>query len=413
MIAAVLRLLAAVSIAGRAIVRNTLRAVLTIVGIMIGIAAVVTMTALGRGAREAVGGQIASLGSNALIVFPESTRTSGARSGAGGTGSRLSELDCEGLVQGSTSIAAASPFMNAIAQVIYEGENAKPMIIGTRLDYFTIRNWGLTRGALWDTSQESVGARVALIGTTTARDLFGTVDPLGRTIRIGKYPYTVIGILEEKGASPLGQNQDQVVVMPITTMRSKVLPTRAHDVHGLMLSATSPDTTDRAKVQAEAILRQRHRIADGDEDDFVVRSQAEFQALQESVFGALSALLVSIAAISLVVGGIGVMNIMLVGVTERTREIGIRMAIGARELDILVQFLIEAVLLSLLGGVAGTLLGYAAIRGLGSALDLPLTLDRDALYAALVVSTAVGVVFGFFPARRAAQLDPVVALGRE
>jgi putative ABC transport system permease protein len=410
---AFLRLVAAVVIAGRAIARSTLRAALTILGITIGIAAVVTMTALGRGAREAVGGQIASLGSNALIVFPESTRSSGARSGAAGTGSRLSELDCDALVQGSTSIAAVAPFMNGLAQVIYEGENVRHMAIGTRRRYFEIRGWNLVRGELWTESQESVSARVVVLGTMTARELFGPVDPIGRTIRIGRHPYTVLGVLEEKGASPLGQNQDEVVIMPITTMRAKVLPSRANDTHGLLVSATSAETTDRAKAQTEAILRQRHRIAEGEEDDFVVRSQAEFQALQESIFGALSALLVSIAGISLVVGGIGVMNIMLVGVTERTREIGIRMAIGARELDIMVQFLVESVLLALLGGAFGTGFGYLAIRGIGGALDLPLTLDQDALIAALAVSSIVGVVFGFVPARRAARLDPVLALGRE
>jgi putative ABC transport system permease protein len=402
---------AALVIAGRAITRSGLRAALTILGITIGIMAVVTMTALGRGARESVGAQIASLGSNALIVFPNSTRSSGARSAV--TGSRLSELDCEGLVHGSTSIAAAAPFLTAGGLAVFQGENAKTSIIGTRLDYFAIRSWHVVRGERWTRSAETIGAKVVVLGSQTAKDLFGSVDPVGHTIRLGRHPYQVIGVLEEKGASAIGQNQDQSVLMPIATMRSKIFATRPNETHGLLVSATSEATAERAKKQVESILRQRHGIVEGEEDDFVVRSQAEFRALQDAVFGALSALLVSIAAISLVVGGIGVMNIMLVSVTERTREIGIRMAIGAREADILAQFLVESLLLALVGGLAGTLLGLLAIQALASLLDWSLALHADSLVAALVVSTFVGLVFGFFPARRAARLDPVQALGRE
>ena len=318
MIRGTLRLLSAVVIAVRAVRRNTLRAALTILGITIGVAAVVTMTALGGGARDSVGGSISNLGTNALIVFPQSARASGLR-GAGSVGSRLSELDCDALVRESTSIRAVAPFLTAAGQVYYEANNAKPTIIGTRLAYFEIRNWKITKGALWPTGAEAVSDRVVVLGSQTARDLLGSLDPVGRIIRIGRHTYEVLGVLEEKGASPLGQNQDEVVIMPITTMRSHVLFTRPHDTHGLMVAASSAETTDRAKVQTEAILRQRHHVKDDDEDDFVVRSQAEFKALQGAVFGALTALLVSIAAISLVVGGIGVMNIMLVSVAERTR----------------------------------------------------------------------------------------------
>ena len=405
------RILSAIVIALRAVRRNTLRAALTVLGITIGVAAVVTVTGLGQGARSAVSEQIANLGSNSLIVFMRSARPSGAKSAAGG--SRLSELDAEALVRESTSIKLAAPFMRATGQVIFEGQNASPSIIGTRLSYFEIRNWKITKGDLWSQSAEAISEKVVVLGVQTAHDLFGSADPIDRSVRIGRYPYRVVGILEEKGQSPFGQSQDEIVLMPITTMRTHVLFTRPYDTHALLLSATAESTSDRAKEQAEAILRQRHRIKEGDEDDFAIRSQAEFQAMQDAIFGALSMLLIGIAAISLVVGGIGVMNIMLVSVAERTREIGIRMAIGAREGDILVQFLMEALVLATLGGIVGSTLGYAAVLGLGKALGWPMRVDPLALALALATSTGVGLVFGFFPARRAARLDPVQALGRE
>ena len=406
-----LRALSSILIAFRAVQRNKLRAGLTILGIMIGIAAVVTMTALGKGARESVSSQVQSLGSNALMVFPRSARASGARNNT--SGNRLSELDCDPLVDQSTSIRLAAPFLRASTQAIYEGTNTKTSAIGTRLSYFEVRNWKAVKGTLWEASSEAVNEKVVVIGQTTARELFGTGEPVGRMIRIGRHPYRVIGLLEGKGNSPFGEDQDQVVLMPITTLRTHVLQTRPWETQGIMLSATGPETIESARRQATAILRQRHHIADGEDADFVVRTQAEFQALQDSIYGALSALLVSIAGVSLVVGGIGVMNIMLVSVTERTREIGIRLAIGAREADILIQFLMEAIVLALAGGVAGSLLGWGTILALSAALGWSMKLDPGALGVALGASSAIGVVFGYFPARRAARMDPVQALARE
>jgi putative ABC transport system permease protein len=412
MFSSVSRVWASVVLALRAVTRNKLRALLTVLGITIGVAAVVTVTALAAGARAQVAGQIEALGSNALIVFPRSARASGARS-ASGTGSRLSELDCEALTREATSIKACTAFLRGAGQVIYEGRNSKPSIIGARLPYFEIRNWKPSRGDLWTATSEGTSERVVVIGKVTATDLFGPEEPVGRVIRIGVHPYRVLGVLEEKGPSPFGQSQDDIVLMPITTMRSHVLAARRNEAHALMMSATSAETSERAKKQAEAILRDRHRIKAGDEDDFVVRSQAEFKAMQDAAYGAISALLVGVAAISLVVGGIGVMNIMLVSVTERTREIGIRMAIGAREIDILVQFLVEALVLATLGGLLGSALGVGAIVAFAYTLDWQMRLDVASLVVALVTSTTVGLVFGFFPARRAARLDPVLALARE
>jgi len=405
-----LRFLSSVAIALRSVLRNKLRAALTIVGITIGIAAVVTMTALAAGARTQIGGQIASLGTNSLVVFPQSSRSSGAKTT---TGSKLSEGDCQALERESTSIRAAVPFMRSSAQVVYEGRNIKAEVIGSRSTYLDVRNWNITRGEGWTPSSENVSEKAVLIGANTTKELFGTTDPVGRTIRIGKYPYRVIGVLEEKGPSPFGQSQDDVVIMPITTMRSHVRFARPGETDAIFMSATTPETTERAKKQAEAILRQRHHIQEGEEDDFLIRSQAEIKELQESITGLLSMLLVGIAAVSLIVGGIGVMNIMLVSVTERTREIGIRMAIGAREADILTQFLVEALVLTTLGGLSGTAIAYGATFGLSKALEQPMQISGVALVIALTTSTGIGLVFGFFPAYRAAMMDPVQALGRE
>ncbi len=406
-----LRALASLLIALRMVRRNKLRAGLTVIGITIGIAAVVTMIALGQGARTSVANTVASLGANAVYVFPQSSHRSGAKNNS--AGSRVSELDCDALPREATSVRLCAPFMRASAQAIYEGQNAQTSVVGSRLSYFTVRNLGVQKGERWTPEAEAVNEKVCLIGVTTARELYGTQDPIGRSLRIGRYTYRVLGILEEKGNSPFGDDQDEIVLMPITTLRTHVVQARPIDVHGLMLSATSAETTERAMKQTADILRQRHHINDGDEDDFAVRSQAELQTLQEGIFGMLSALLVAIAAVSLVVGGIGVMNIMLVSVTERTREIGIRMAIGAREADIMVQFLMEAIVLALTGGAIGAALGYGVIFSLSTALGWAMRVDPGSLMLAMGVSSAIGIVFGFFPARRAARLDPVHALQRE
>ena len=392
--------------------RNVLRASLTVLGILIGIAAVVVITALGAGARDSVASQIEAIGSNMIMVFPQTANASGAR-GATGSGARLTEDDGVAIAREAVSVAAVAPALRTRTQVIAGERNRSTSVVGTTLPYYQVRGWGFTRGEPWLLADETSKAKVCVLGQTVARDLFGTADPVGRTLRIDRHSYRIVGVLETKGEAPFGGDQDDTVLMPIGAFRGRVMRTAPGFAGMLMISATSAETTDRAVKQIDSILRQRHRIDGGKEPDFQIRTQKEFQAMQAMVYGVLTLLLVAVAAISLVVGGIGVMNIMLVSVTERTREIGIRMAIGARAADIQLQFLVEAMVLSILGGVAGIALGSAVIAVLSKVLEWKMAPDPIALSVSLAVSAAIGVGFGFFPARRAAQLDPIVALRRE
>ncbi len=401
-----------VLLAIRAITRNGLRASLTVLGILIGVAAVVTVTALGAGARASVGSQIDALGSNVIIVIPQDSNASGARS-ASGARARLNEDDGRALLREAVSVAAVAPSLRARGQVVAGEKNTSTQLIGSTLSFLRVRSWKVERGEAWTEYDEGAKSKVVLLGSTVARDLFGPQDPVGRQVRIGRYSYRVTGVLETKGEAPFGGDQDNLVLLPISSMRSRIVRTAPGQVGLLLVSSTSADTTDRAVDQIQSILRQRHKIPDDREPDFAIRTQKEFQAMQGAIYSLLTVLLVCVAAVSLVVGGIGVMNIMLVSVTERTREIGIRMAIGAREGDIRTQFLVEAVVLSLIGGLSGTLVGILAIFGMSRALEWEMQLDPLALGIALATSGFTGVVFGFFPARRASRLDPIDALRHE
>jgi putative ABC transport system permease protein len=406
------RILGAVVLALRAIVRNPLRASLTVLGILIAVASVVTVDALGAGGREHVSAQIDGLGSNFVLVFPQSSQASGAH-GAQGSGVRLTEDDGRALVRESTSVSAVAPALRSFVQVVFGDRNWSTVALGTRLPYLQVRNWRVEKGAPWDDHDEATKAKVVLLGATLARNLFGTDDPVGQTVRIGRYPYRVVGVLAEKGETPFGDDQDDVLLLPSTSFRARVMHTPPGFAGALMASATSSETTDHAVRQIDAILRQRHHIAPGADPDFVIRTQKEFAAMKDRISGALSILLLFVAAVSLVVGGIGIMNIMMVSVTERTREIGIRMAIGARQGDIRTQFLVEAVLLAFVGGVTGVLAGGIAVFGLQSLLGWPMALRPLAVGVSIAVSAATGIAFGFFPARRAARLDPMEALRHE
>jgi putative ABC transport system permease protein len=404
--------LLALVIAFRAIRRNRLRAALTVLGILIGVASVVTISALGAGARDSVGGKIQSIGSNFIIVFPQSSAVSGAK-GAQGSGVRLSGEDGRVIAREALSVTAVSPAMRANAQVVYGDKNDSVGVEGVTLAYLDIRNWKVAHGAPWTEHDELLKTKTCVIGTTIQKKLFGGQDPVGLNLRIGRYPFRVLGVLESKGETPFGDDQDETILMPITSFRSHVQQTPPDFAGVLMISATSAETTDRAVRQIEAILRQRHHIAEGRAPDFQVHSLKEFQEMQSVVYNLLTLLLVAVAAISLFVGGIGVMNIMLVSVTERTREIGIRMAIGARAHDIRTQFLVEAIALAALGGVLGALIGIGAIAALRPILEWNMAPSPLALAVSIGTSAFTGVVFGFFPARRAALLDPIEALRHE
>ncbi len=391
--------------------RNLLRALLTAFGILIGVAAVTIVVALGEGAREAISGRIDSLGDNALIVIPQDTAQSGVRDEAGLPA--LTEDDGEALAAEAPSVERAAPMISGFSQVVWRDANRPTQIVGTTRDFFAIRGWKVEDGALWGPSAESVGDKVCVIGQTVRLEIFGTENPVGEVLRMGRHAFRVIGVLPEKGQSPFGNDQDDIIVMPVRTMRAKLSPTRPGGVHRILLQGVGKNPPSVVERDATAILRQRHRLTEGVENDFRIRSQEEFRQTQEGILTVLRILLLSIAAVSLVVGGIGVMNIMLVSVAERTREIGIRMAIGAREADIRVQFLAEAVLLSLVGGLLGAGLAAVAVRALGNALGWNMGVSPTALAIALGTSSVVGVVFGLVPAQRAARLDPIFALRRE
>ncbi len=391
--------------------RSPLRASLTAFGILVGVAAVTIVVALGDGATQQISGRIDSMGENALMVMPADTLKSGVRDErAVGV---LTEADADALAEEAPAVEKSAPLLFSSAQVAWRDANTPTMIVGTKRAFLDIRRWKIATGALWGVSSETMGEKVCVIGVSVRTNLFGAEDPVGQVLRIGRHPFRILGVLEEKGQGPFGNDQDDVVLMPVATLRAKLLSTLPGQVGRILLQGTTPDSAAEVERQATAILRQRHGLTEGAENDFRIRSQEDFRRRQEGILGTLRTLLLSVALVSLIVGGIGVMNIMLVSVTERTREIGIRLAIGAREIDILFQFLVEAVVLSLLGGAAGALLAVVAVGAIAKALGWEMGVSTDALVVALVTSTTLGVTFGFFPARRAARLDPIVALRRE
>ena len=399
--------LGALRLALGSIARNKTRAVLTVLGILIGITAVVVVSALADGTSSAVAGELDGFASNAIYVWPQPVQASGARSKFAG---RLTESDMNAILHESVSISAGAPFMGTQGQVVYGDRNVMTQIIGVTLPYYDIRRWTIVRGEKWTETDELLKTKVCVVGKTVAIKLFGTEDPIGRIVRIGRSPYRVIGQLGTRGSSSFGDDQDDRIMMPAGSYRARVVHTPPGRADQLMFSATSEATVEHARSQIATILRQRHNIAEGNSDDFEMRTQAETRETTDAILGMLSLFGIAVAAISLLVGGVGVMNIMLVSVAERTREIGIRMSIGARERDILIQFLVEAVMLTLVGGLLGIVVGSLAAVGIGQALDMPMTPTPRAILVAVGTSAAIGTLFGFLPAWRAAKLDPIVAL---
>jgi putative ABC transport system permease protein len=398
--------LQALRLAIGALARNKTRAVLTILGILIGITAVVLVSTLAESTSSQIASQIDSWSANGLFVFPRPVQASGARSKNIG---RLTENDGRAILREAVSVANVAPWLGTQGQVVFGDQNWATELGGTTLAWFSVRRWTIARGSLWTETDELLKTKVCILGQTVATNLFGTADPVGQTIRVGRSPYKVLAVLGARGSSAFGDDQDDQVVMPIGSFRARIVHTSPGRVDMFMISATSDATVDRAQDQIAGILRQRHRL-DAGRDDFDIRSQAEMREKTEEVLGTLSLLGIGVAAVSLLVGGVGVMNIMLVSVAERTREIGIRMSIGARERDILVQFLVEAIVLTLVGGLLGIVLGSTVSIGLGRAFDWPMKPSGSAIGVAAITSLAIGTVFGLLPAWRAAKLDPIAAL---
>ena len=401
---------ATIRIALRALRRNKLRTGLTMLGIIIGVGAVVAMVGIGAGAKAQVEAQIASLGENVILIFSGSTTASGIRTGWGSAGTLKIE-DAESIQREVPGIIAVSPEIRSAMQVASGNQNWMTQILGESPDYFTIRQWPLKAGAVF-TEQDVRGAnKVCVIGHTTARQLFGDADPRGQIIRIKQVPFIITGVLAPKGLSMMGSDQDDVVIMPYTTAMKRVMGQTM--LRGINVQAESEAALKPAQQQIISLLRQRHRITPGKDDDFTVRSQEEIAEAATATSRVLAILLGAIASVSLLVGGIGIMNIMLVSVTERTREIGIRMAVGAHGRDILLQFLIESITLSSLGGVIGIVLGIVASQLLSTLAQWPTMISATSVVVAFLFSAAVGIFFGYYPARKAAALDPIDALRYE
>ncbi|MFO0594476.1 MAG: ABC transporter permease [Myxococcaceae bacterium] len=396
---------ATTSIAMSALLRNRLRSLLTVLGVVIGVAAVLTMEALGQGATAYIGNTISGMGSNMLMVVPGSPSH---RMGGGSSGAPLFTPADVDSVRAARDVGLLASVTQRSLRVVAGGLNRVTLVIGASPDYLDIRNWGVQRGRRLTKEDERQAAQVCLVGETVKNALFPGQDPLGQEMRAHGVSCRVVGELEAKGASAFGMDQDDLVLMPFTTFTRRIVGTDR--VAMMVVSADDPDRIDDARDQIQGILRGRRHVQAGEEDDFAVRDPREVQAVLDHVTGVLTVFLLGVAGISLVVGGIGIMNIMLVSVTERTREIGVRLAVGARGGDILRQFLVEAMVLSAAGGLVGIALGLFGGWGLSRGLSLPFVVPVGAIPVAFGVSLLVGVLFGVFPARKAARLNPLAAL---
>jgi len=407
-----MNLLGLLRVAMRALAVNKLRSALTMLGIIIGVAAVIVMIAVGGGAQARVEEQIRSLGSNLLLIISGSTTSGGVRMGFG-SNLTISEDDAAAITR-EIPDAMAAPALRGTAQLVWGNQNWSTVIFGVTPEYLEVRQWTLAEGGAFDASDIAGATKVCLIGQTVARQLFGGGNPLGQQIRIRRVPFTVIGVLESKGQSMMGTDQDDLVLMPISTARKRVLGAsnlaKQRSVGTIWVKVREGYDMKAGEEQVRALLRQRHRLQPGQDDDFSLRNLEEVAATQEASSRVLALLLAAVASVSLVVGGIGIMNIMLVSVTERTREIGLRMAVGARNRDILGQFLVEAVTLSLIGGLAGVALGMAAAFGVAQLAGWRIVVAPQAVLLAVAFAFVIGVFFGFYPARKAARLNPVEAL---
>ena len=410
--AAQMNTVAALRSAWRALASNALRSLLTMLGIIIGVAAVITMLAVGRGATDRVQEQMKGLGSNIMLVLPGGATAAGVRQGAQ-TRSRLTEEDATAIQIEVPEVQVAAPSSRTTAQVVANNANWSTTIFGTNNDYLEAREWPLAAGRGFEEAELQGSAKVGLIGTTVAQELFGDVDPIDQIVRVRTVPVKIVGVLSRKGQNSMGQDQDDILVLPISTYRNRLQggsPGNVKRVWAINVKVRDGQSMQVAEDHIRELLRQRFKVEASADDTFTIRNLSEILEAQEQSSATMTLLLAAVAGISLLIGGIGIMNIMLVSVTERTREIGLRMAVGARGRDILVQFLIEAVTLSLLGGAVGVLLGAAATWGVGQTAGWQVSMTAASIALAVGFSAAVGVFFGFYPARRASQLQPITAL---
>ncbi len=406
------------SIALRALMKNKMRAGLTVLGVVIGIAAVTTMVSIGQSASALVQGELESFGTNVIVIQPAERRRGGVRTGRVST---LTSKDATAVAADCPSILATTPLVGTSGQVVFGNLNVTPNeMFGVGEDYLVVRNWPIKYGDFFDRSQIEKAEKVCVIGNTIVTKLFQTANPLNQKIRINNKPFTIIGVLESKGANMVGQDQDSIIVMPFSTVRRTLNGSMFDDVNVIIASAVSPEKMATAPDEIKQVLLDRHGIGLEQKPDFEVQSTTEIANMLGMITGTMTLMLASIAGISLLVGGVGIMNIMLVSVTERTREIGIRMAVGARSRDILWQFLVESVLLSCIGGMIGFALGIGASVGITTVINAfttgtqwPIIVSFPAAIVAFLFAAAVGVFFGFYPARQASRLDPIDALRYE
>ena len=405
-----MRIFAIVRIAIRALMKNVLRTSLTMLGIIIGVGAVIAMVSIGNGAKAQIESNIAALGQNTIGIWTGNFRRGGVSMGFGSAGT-LTKEDMLAIQREVPGVLAISPEVRTGAQVAAGNQNISTSVMGVSASYPEFRNWTFASGGPFSEQDVNSQAKVALIGKTTATTLFGESDPVGQTVRIRNVPFTIVGLLNAKGAGFGSQDQDDVIMIPWTSAMTRL--TGGTTFRNLSLQGASADQLEEISENITSLLRQRHRLQEGMDDDFSIRTQTETLETFTSTAKTMTVLLGSIAGVSLLVGGIGIMNIMLVSVTERTREIGIRMAVGAKSGDILSQFLAEAVTLSLVGGIAGIAIGVGASRLISTQMGWPVLTSSNAITVAFLFSAAIGIFFGFYPARKAAQLDPIESLRYE
>jgi putative ABC transport system permease protein len=407
-----MNLLAIIKVAARALGRNKLRTALTMLGIIIGVGAVIVLVSIGQGAQAMVLDQISSMGTNMMYIMPGNINFGGAALGAGAANT-LTDDDVNAMEREVPTIAAASPVVNSSGQLVFGNENWFVRIQGTNDKFPEIRTWKVEQGEFFTDADVRSASRVIVLGKTVAEKLFAGVDPIGETIRVRNLPFRVVGVLSAKGQSMVGQDQDDTAVMPYTTVQRKLLGQQIPSINQAMVSAVSQQATTITQQQITLLLRQRHKIAAGEADDFLVRNMTDAAQTFTQLTTIMTLLLGSIAAISLVVGGIGIMNIMLVSVTERTREIGIRMAVGARPNYVRLQFLTESLVLSLMGGLIGVLIGGGIAALVSKLLGWPTLVSALSVLISFAFATIIGIFFGYYPAHKAAALDPIEALRYE